>query len=121
MNATAVTGMNLRSPPIVRMSWLSCDAVDHRAGAEEERALVEGVRDHHEDRGLVRADADGEEHVAELADRRVRQHPFDVVLHERDVPASSAVIAPTHATTVDRVAARLEERVRAARGGTRRR
>ena len=28
------------------------------------------------------AEADGEEHVADLADRRVREHPFQVVLPE---------------------------------------
>ena len=58
--------------------------VDHRAGAEEQAALVEGVADHHEHGGAVRVDADGEEHVAELADRGVREHAFDVGLHDRD-------------------------------------
>ena len=41
-----------------------------------------------------------QEHVAELADRGVREDPLDVVLAERDVPANSAVTSPTIATTV---------------------
>ena len=32
----------------------------------------------------VRADAHRQEHVAELRDRRVREHALDVVLHEAD-------------------------------------
>ena len=32
----------------------------------------------------VRADAHRQEHVAELRDRRVREHPLDVVLHQAD-------------------------------------
>ena len=44
-NANAVNGMNLRSPPIRAQVLVVLVAVDHRAGAEEERALVAGVRD----------------------------------------------------------------------------
>ena len=49
--------------------------VDDRAGPEEQQRLEEGVRDHVEDGRDVGARADGEEHVAELADRRVGEHP----------------------------------------------
>jgi hypothetical protein len=57
-------------------------AVHHRAGPEEQLGLEEGVGDQVEDAGDVadRAEPHGDEHVAELADRRVRQDPFDVVL-----------------------------------------
>ena len=57
---------------------------DHGARAEEEQRLEEGVRDHVEDRGGVRTAAGREEHVAELAHGRVREHLLDVGLRERD-------------------------------------
>jgi hypothetical protein len=57
-------------------------AVHHRAGAEEQLRLEEGVGDQVEDAGDVadRAQPHRDEHVAELGDRRVGQDPFDVVL-----------------------------------------
>ena len=58
--------------------------VDDRAGPEEQQRLEEGVRDHVEDGRHVGARADGEEHVAELADRRVGEHLLDVVLGDGD-------------------------------------
>ena len=59
-------------------------AVDDRAGAQEEQRLEEGVGDHVEQGGHVGAGADGQERVAQLADRRVRQHLLDVVLGDGD-------------------------------------
>ena len=56
--------------------------VAHRAGAEEEVGLEERVREEVEDRRDPRADAERHDHVAELADRRVREHLLDVVLDE---------------------------------------
>jgi hypothetical protein len=102
MKVPAVTGIHLRNVPIRRMSCSSCMPWMTEPAPRNSNALKKRVRDHVEHRGQMRADARGEEHVAELADRRVRQHPFDVVLHDRDGRRSRAVIAPTHATTVPR-------------------
>ena len=38
-----VNGISVRRPPIVRMSCSWCIAMDHRAGAEEQQRLEEGV------------------------------------------------------------------------------
>ena len=62
------------------------DAVVHRvhdrAGRQEQRGLEEAVADqvHDADRVHAGAEADGQEHVADLADRRVGEHPLEVVL-----------------------------------------
>ena len=58
--------------------------VAHRARAEEEVGLEERVREEVEHRRGPRADAERHHHVAELADRGVREHLLDVVLHERE-------------------------------------
>ena len=60
------------------------DAVDHRPGSQEQESLEERVGDEVEHGRDRRPDSESEEHVAELADRRVRHHALDVELHERD-------------------------------------
>ena len=52
--------------------------MNHRAGAQEQQALEERVRDQVEQPGDPAADAEGEHHVAELADGGVGQHALDV-------------------------------------------
>ena len=86
MNVQNVIGMYLRSPPMsFFMSKEWCEpGVAHRAGAEEEERLEERVGEEVEHRRDPRADAERHHHVAELADRGVREHLLDVVLHERE-------------------------------------
>ena len=60
------------------------EAVDGRAGAEEEQRLEEGVGHHQEDGRLVGPASDGQEHVPELGHGRVGQHLLDVLLGAGD-------------------------------------
>ena len=57
---------------------------DHRSGAQEEKALEEGVRKEMKHRHVRhRSDARSQDHVAELRNRRVGQDALDVVLLRR--------------------------------------
>ena len=57
---------------------------DRAARPEEEAGLEAGVGEQVEDARPVGADADADEHEAELAHRRVGEHLLDVVLEEAD-------------------------------------
>ena len=58
--------------------------MDHAAGGQEQARLEEGVGIEVEDGDAVSADAQRDEHEAELRDGRVREHLLDVGLHDRD-------------------------------------
>ena len=73
-----------RQPAHAAHVLLAAERVDHAAGAEEEAGLEEGVRDEVEDRHAVGADAEREEHEAELRDGRVGEHLLDVGLDDGD-------------------------------------
>ena len=63
--------------------------VHHAPGAEEEQGLEEGVREqvkHAAGDAEHRAGSEGQEHVAELADRGVGQHALEIELREGDQP-----------------------------------
>jgi hypothetical protein len=59
-------------------------ADDHRAGAEEQQRLEEGVGHQVEHGRRIRGHAQRHGHVAELRQRRIRDHALDVVLHDAD-------------------------------------
>ena len=63
---------------------LAGEVVDDHARRKEQQRLEERVRHEVEHCVAVRADPGSEEHVADLRHRRVRDHAFDVPLHERD-------------------------------------
>lgn len=62
---------------------VGADGVDDHAGGEEQQRLEGAVGQEVEDGGSAFADGEGTGHVAELADRRVGEDAFDVVLGER--------------------------------------
>jgi len=70
--------------------------VDDRARAEEEEGLEEGVGVEVEDGHPERPHPRGEEHEAELAHRRVGQHPLDVVLDDGDRARHEGGRRPRH-------------------------
>jgi hypothetical protein len=64
---------------------------------QEEQGLEKSVRHEMENRGRVSTDAGAEEHIAQLAHRRIGQHPLDVVLHEADCGGKERCGAANHA------------------------
>ena len=77
-------GQQLPQPAHLPHILLMVHPVNHRAGAEEQQGLEEGVGEQMEHGGLVGTDARREEHVAELRTGRIGDHPFDVVLGQAD-------------------------------------
>ena len=67
-----------------RMSCSPAQRMNHRTGTEEEQRFEECVREQMEDRHPIRAHAERQEHVTQLAHGRVRQHALDIVLDQRD-------------------------------------
>ena len=62
---------------------LLAEALDDDAGGEEQQRLEEGVRHEVEDGGRPGANPEREEHVADLADRRVGEDALQIGLIER--------------------------------------
>ena len=58
--------------------------VNDGAGSQEHQGFKECVGHHMENGGNVAADTNGKEHVPQLADRRISEHAFDVVLRRGD-------------------------------------
>ena len=86
MNVQNVIGMYFRRPPMsffMSKEWWLPEWLTEPAPRNRQR-LEEGVSEDVEDAGRPGADTERHDHVAELADRRVRQHLLDVVLHERE-------------------------------------
>ncbi len=93
MNVLKVVGMNLRIPPMSFFMSKLCTAWLTEP-TEEETSLEEGVGEEVEERGCPGPDTEGQHHVPELADGRIRQHLLDVVLDEGKQPPTTTVTAP---------------------------
>ena len=63
---------------------LAGERVDHAARTEEEQGFEVGVGGEMKNAGAKRPYAAGHHHVAQLADRGVRQDPLDVILRQAD-------------------------------------
>jgi hypothetical protein len=92
---------------------LAVQVVDDETGGHEQQRLEEGVRHEVEDRVPVRTEARGEEHVADLGHRRVRDDALDVPLHECDETRDEQRDHPEDRGEVLDVGSRLEDRARA--------
>ena len=78
-----LVGILLLRAPILRMSCSPDMAWITAAGTQEEGSLEESVGHQMKDSGGKSArKTEAQEHVTQLADRRIRQHTLDVVLHE---------------------------------------
>ena len=77
-------GQQLPQPAHLPHVLLVMHAVDHRAGAQEQQGLEEGVGEQVEHRRLIGADPGREEHVTQLRTGRIGDDPLDIVLHQTD-------------------------------------
>src|SRR5713226_6890344 len=74
----AVAGIFPHSAPIL----LAGERVDHAAGTEEEERFEERVGHQVENSRRKGAHAEGEKHIAELADGGIGENSLDIVLHQ---------------------------------------
>ena len=109
-----VYGIDLRQPAHLADVLLPVQVMDDEPGGEEEERLEERVGDEVEHREPVGSDAGADEHVADLAHRRVRDHALDVPLDERDDTRDEEGRQPEERGEVLHVGRALEDRVRAA-------
>ena len=79
-----VNGNLSREPAHLPHVLLVMHRGDDRAGAEEQQRLEEGMREEMENAERIAADAEADEHVAELRTGRIGDDALDVVLHEAD-------------------------------------
>ena len=106
-----VTGSFRARPPIFRRSCSPESAWMTEPAPEEQERLEERVGHQVVDARGVRADADADEHVAQLAHRRVGQHALDVGLDEPDRRGEDRGQHPDPGDHVEGDARPLEERV----------
>jgi len=59
-------------------------ADDHRTGSHKEQGFEESVSDQVESGCHVSANSQSCDHIAQLTDRRIRQHSFNVILSDGD-------------------------------------
>ena len=96
MNVQNVIGMYLRRPPMsffMSKEWCEPEWLTEPA-PRNSSALKNAWVKRWKTAGGPRADAERHHHVAELADRRVREHLLDVVLHEREQRPPMMIVMP---------------------------
>ena len=88
--AQNANGMRLPQAAHLPNVLLVVQRVDDDAGPEKELRLEERVREEVQDPGLIRADADADDHVADLRHRRISQHALDIPLRDAEDRAERA-------------------------------
>ncbi len=87
------------------------ERMDHEPGRQEEERLEEGVRHQVEETGAIRTQPGRDEHVADLAHRRVRDDALDVRLDEGDQTGDEERDPSEHRRQVKNRRCKLEEDV----------
>ena len=70
--------------------------MNDRTRAQEQQRLEERMSDHMKDRSYVCSRTDRKEHVTQLADGRIGQHSFDVMLGDRTQSCEERRRSPYH-------------------------